>query len=264
MKEIKRIFEIKQIYSVLEHHFNKDYTFVGESHDFWEMVFVSSGTVEVTCEDAVYILSAGDMLFYPPLCFHNIKSVANGGAHVLNVAFGAEGDLPENIPSNVFSLSQSECEDFERTFEMLKKFFSSGDSLSYTAQLSSIRLETLIIELTIGHKAEERLLSSVSASEYKRIVSDMRERIYDNISLSELARHNHISVSYINMLFSRYAGIGPKNFYSQLRLNTAKSLLKSGASVAEVASRMNFSSHNYFARYFKKATGFTPSEYKRL
>ena len=263
MKKIERIFEIKEFYSVIEHNFGKGYTFVGESHDFWEMVFVSSGTVEVTCDDAVYILSAGDMLFYPPLCFHNVNSVAASGARVLNVAFGVEGELPDNTSCNVFSLSHSESEEFEGIFEILKSFFHSDTCSTYLGQLSSQRFSSLIIELGLDHTAEQKLLSTVSAFEYKRLVSDMRERIYDNISLSELAGLNHISVSYINMLFSRYAGIGPKSFYSQLRLNTAKSLLKSGVPIADVSARMNFSSHNYFARYFKKLTGLTPSEYKR-
>ncbi len=262
MKKINKIFEINVIYSALEHNFSEGYTFVGESHDFWELAVVLSGTAEVTCDDSVYSLVNGDIIFYPPLCFHNINRVGKNGAKILNISFSADGIIPDKIKKCIFSLSDSEIRKFEHTFHLMRHFFTTDDS-NYSGQLASNRLSALILELSTERSSEERMLFSETVSSYREVVSFMRERICDNLSLSDVAAQKHISVSYIKHLFSRYAGLSPKSFYHQLRLNTAKSFLKSDVPILDIAAKMNFSSSNYFSRWFKKETGLTPSQYKK-
>ena len=203
------------------------------------------------------------MLFYPPLSFHKINSVGKNGVRLFNIAFKTEGELPCGIPMRVFSLSSTEGDEFSHTFDIMKGCIKGEGGHPYAAQLAVHRLSTLIIELALDHSVEDRSLTSVSASEYRRLVSCMKEQVCDNLSLTELALKNHVSVSYVKLLFNKYAGISPKAYYAQLRLNTAKNMLKSRVPVSEVSSRMNFSSHNYFARYFKRSTGMTPTEYKK-
>ncbi len=263
MKKINRIFEITGIHSVLEHNFSGGYSFVGESHDFWELAFVSGGTIEVTCDDAVYSLMAGDMIFYPPLCFHNVNRVGKNGARVLNIAFHMEGEPPCGLRKSIFSLSDSDCRSFEGTFRIVKEFYRIDGNV-YSGQLSADRLSALISELSFEYSSEERMLLSETVTSYREVVSFMREKICDNLTLSDIAAEKHVSVSYIKHLFSRYAGMSPKSFYHQLRLNTAKGFLKIGVPVADIAFKMNFSSSNYFSRWFKKETGITPSQYKKL
>ena len=263
MKETNRIFEITVLNSAYEFEFKYGFEFLGESHDFWEAFCVTSGSIEVTCDDSVYSMGAGDMIFYPPLSFHKINRVGKNGVHILNISFKVSGDIPDKLPCSVFSLTAEEVAVFESTFALIGRAVKNTLQHPYESQLACDRLSALMIELSYSHSAEERFLHSASANEYRQLVSYMKEHIFDNFSLSELASENHISVSYVKLLFNRYAGISPKTYYSQLRLNTAKALLKSRASVAEISANMNFSSPNYFTRWFKKGTGISPSEYRQ-
>ena len=89
----------------------------------------------------------------------------------------------------------------------------------------------------------------------------MKEKVYDNISLNEIAKEKNISVSYIKFLFTMYSGTAPKVYYSKLRCNEAIKLLLKGLSPTEISYLMNFSSPNYFSEFFKKKTGMSPKKY---
>lgn len=262
-KKIKRFFEIDSFYTAYDHDFKSSFTFSGESHGFWEATYVYRGNLEVTCDDKVYNIVAGDLIFYPPFAFHKVNRVGKEGAKVLNISFSVIGDLPSAFNFGVFSTSDDEGTFFKSIFNSVKTFIDKREENEYVAQFSADRLSSFIIELSFNHNTENRLSSSPSAIQYQMLVSSMRENVYHNFSITEFASSNNISISYIKNLFSRYAGVAPKRFYSVLRLNEAKTLLKNGNSVSEVADKLNFSSPNYFSLYFKKSTGMTPLEYKK-
>ena len=91
----------------------------------------------------------------------------------------------------------------------------------------------------------------------------MNREVYTNLSLSDFAAKEHISVSYVKTLFYRYAGISAKSYYISLRVNEATKLLVADVPIREIAEKMNFSSPNYFSLFFKKHMGVTPNEYKK-
>ena len=55
-KNITKQFEITGFYSAFPFHWNPEFVFHGESHDFWEIVLVTDGAVEVTEDEKVYQL----------------------------------------------------------------------------------------------------------------------------------------------------------------------------------------------------------------
>ena len=88
----------------------------------------------------------------------------------------------------------------------------------------------------------------------------MAKNSFENLTLDDIATQTNISVSYMKFLFHTYAGIGPKKYFNQLRIQRATELLQNGHSVTDVSTIMNFSSPNYFSVFFKKHTGVPPSQ----
>lgn len=54
---------INNIYSIHYFEYSKDYVFKGESHNFWEFLFVDSGVIEVTAGNQKLVLEK-DRLFF--------------------------------------------------------------------------------------------------------------------------------------------------------------------------------------------------------
>ena len=61
-------FRIKGIYTALEMIWDSKRTFVGESHDFWEIVTVLEGAVEVVEDERSYILRDSEMILHARPC----------------------------------------------------------------------------------------------------------------------------------------------------------------------------------------------------
>ena len=115
---------------------------------------------------------------------------------------------------------------------------------------------------SIPKAVESVTASQKSEEEYKCIVDTMKRTVNDNLSLEDIAALNHVSVSYVKKLFQRYAGIGAKEYYSTLRYNEVIRLCESGAPIAEIAERLNFSSPEYLSLFFKKRMGVPPGRWR--
>ena len=72
----QRLIEITQLFSVHYFEYTSSYRFSGESHDFWELLYVDNGAVQVVAGEEVHSLSRGQMIFHQPGEFHALS--ANG------------------------------------------------------------------------------------------------------------------------------------------------------------------------------------------
>ena len=65
---------IDELFTLHYFEYTKGFSFKGESHDFWEMVYVDKGEVIVTAGEREMTLSHGDAFFHHPNQWHNVRS----------------------------------------------------------------------------------------------------------------------------------------------------------------------------------------------
>ncbi len=255
------LFNIDVINAVFDFHWDEHYAYSGEYHDFPEIVYVADGEVEATENERIYHLKKGDWILHDAMEFHSIRSAGETHPHVMIVSFYTPGIFPENLKNGVFTLSAEDQKTYEDLFHRIYNTFPHKDAPAYSRQLLALELSVFLIRLSANQTKERKQSNSKNALEYKKIVEAMRRGVYDNLTLSDLSRECHVSVSYIKTLFNNHVGISPKLYYSKLRHAEALRLLIAGMSVGEVAEKMNFSSPNYFSMFMKKHLGMSISEY---
>lgn len=82
-------------------------------------------------------------------------------------------------------------------------------------------------------------------------------------TIQDIADHVALSETYLCSLFKKQRGGTVKEYISSLRVEKAKELLlDKELKLYEVADRTGFTDANYFATFFKKYAGCTPSEYR--
>ena len=90
------------------------------------------------------------------------------------------------------------------------------------------------------------------------------KHLHYKLTLQELADAAHISLPYMHRLFQTHLGLAPGQYIAKIRMEEAKTLLRSGSlSMGAVAREMGFSSQQHFSRQFRSVCGMTPSEYVR-
>ena len=136
-------------------------------------------------------------------------------------------------------------------------------------QLVESNIERLFISLIRKEIAESESIVLVTDSLelenslISEILSFMKARLYEKITLDDICRQTFYSKTFLNEIFKRNTGASIMKYYNRLKMNEAKRLLRAGNTPAEVASRLRFESASYFTKVFKKHTGATPTEYKK-
>lgn len=263
VKYIDKKFEITGFSTAFHFEWDEGFVFHGESHEMWEIVFLRSGKVEVTENENIYTLEKNNILLHAPMEFHRIRSADGTSPTGYILSFYAFGKLPEELKNGIFLLEDTEASQYEEIVKRIMVFTRNKFEGDYAGQEAGDLLSAFLIHLGNKKIPEKRQMLTASAIEYKRVISVMTAWVCQNASLSELAAECNISVSYLKLLFKKYAGISPKSYYINLRLQHAISLIKRGMSSAEIAAEMNFSSPNYFSVFFKKGTGTSPLEYRK-
>lgn len=207
----------------------------------------------------------GDILINTPdsIVYHGPRENANEGfindwLHVEGEDFAAllnKYPLPLNVAFNV-----GEGYHIRKYVNKLISEFNSEK------KGNGDMIDCLITQMIIDmHRAYIKL--NLSDEPYADIAAVRRKIIKNpakNWSLKEMTEMCGYSVSRFSELYHKLYGVSPMNDVINQRILLAKRLLESGqASVSYVAQTCGFNTINYFSKYFKKATGYTPREYAK-
>lgn len=93
-----------------------------------------------------------------------------------------------------------------------------------------------------------------------RYFSDNSDRI---ITLEEMSESFGFSKDYFGKLFKSHMGVSFNSFYSAVKIEKAKSLLKTGNyKNYEISDMLGYSTVDYFSKIFKEMTGVTPTQFR--
>lgn len=87
----------------------------------------------------------------------------------------------------------------------------------------------------------------------------------EDLSLQDVADRIFISYNYLSSLFSQHLGMNFSVYLTKVRIEKACELLNTpGMRVVDIAEMVGYQNYRYFNHVFKKMTGFTPTDYRRV
>jgi transcriptional regulator GlxA family with amidase domain len=97
-----------------------------------------------------------------------------------------------------------------------------------------------------------------------RSVTYMTQHLDQPLQVARLARMADTSQSHYFVLFKRWAGSSPIDYFIRLRMERAGQLLETTSlSVKDIAASLGYNDPFYFSRAFKTVRGVAPSEYRQ-
>ncbi|SFI98416.1 AraC-type DNA-binding protein [Paenibacillus sp. UNC496MF] len=277
---------IAKLYSFHYFEYAKGYVFEGEAHDFWELLYVDKGEVEVRADDRTVQLSEGEMIFHKPGEFHTVRvAERHKPPNLVVISFACPSDAMAGFEERVTDLGKREREllalvlkegfgAFAPPFDdpLFHRLTPRPDAPFGGQQLMKSYLETLLILLLRGETAPEpdalkptyTQKDNADQQLLERVVAYMKEHLADHLTLDRLCRAAHVGRTRLKELFQSRVGTGAMEFFKQLRIAEAKTLIREKQyNLTEIAAQLGYGSLHYFSRDFKRATGMSPSEYAR-
>lgn len=275
---LRRMLEIREIYTVHYFEYTGNYAFAGERHDFWELLYVDKGVLRVTAGDQVRDLSQGQLIFHAPGEFHALSAIGVPPDLVV-VSFGCESPAMEFFRGRVTFAGAAERTLLGRIVEESGAAFSTPLNDPDTAslerreeapfggeQLLSAALEELLIRLIRRGEASTALAAKKSGGSdtLERVIEYLEARLDRPLTLEQICRDNLVGRSQLQKLFHTQTGGGVMEYFSRLKIQAARRMIREGRlNFTEIAGRLGFQSIHYFSRRFRLVTGMSPSEYAR-
>ena len=201
---------------------------------------------------------AGDVFLVRPGSDNIMESVSEiSRKRVMEITGPLVGPL-----INLTQLNRVDCFQPTDAQWLMRQYDSARQMLSQAStgfmQTSSVLAYQVMIEL--GRSAVQNKLP-VSV---RQAISLMEHRINADLSLSELCEHADTTQPTLHRLFVKHLGEAPISYYINLKMQTAKTSLRSpGATVKSVAAELGYDNQQYFSALFKRRVGLSPRQFQR-
>lgn len=282
LTSLKNEINIKHLISVHYFEYSKNYIFEGESHDFWEILYVDKGEINVMADEKKYILQKGEMIFHKPNQWHNV--VANGevAPNLIVVAFDSKSKAMKYFEDKVLSIDDRVKSHLANIVGEAKKAYSSDlsdpmmkglkkrkKSKFGSEQLIRTHLELMLLEMIRDKEMYSTVARTSSAiREYAQdeklsiIVNFLKENLHERLTLEDICHQTLLSKSSLMKIFKEGTGISVMEYFKRLKIEEAKVLIREGNhNFTQIAEILGYNSIHYFSRTFKSVTDMTLTEY---
>lgn len=275
----KTVFHVSSIVTIHYNEFGAEFRFSGEQHDFWEMVYVDKGCVQVQQDSDTLTLKQGEILFHAPNEFHAIRALDSApnffviSFHCVSPAMSHFVKYRTLLDKTLKAYLSSIIKEAEKTYLIpkndpdLKKLKHRADALIGGEQLIKTYLEQFLIFLL-----RSMTKHSVPSFPQKEVFDDplvesIRQYLLAHLEkvvrIEDLCQEFDYSRSYLSRRFQQQTGQTLADYATQLKINEAKRLIReTKLNFAQISAKLAFENPQYFSRVFKRKTGMTPTEFK--
>ena len=228
----------------------------------YQIIYLTEGSMSFLLDGITKILSAGDIIIYPPDTAQKYRSISESGASYIWVhftGFAAEDIISSSglIPGKIYSAWPNQS--------VYSTIMKMGDELRIKRTGSETRANGLFLEL-LSFLTRELKSDRKSGNRYSRILPalrDMEKNAGTRRSNEEYAKMCGLTPYYFIHLFKEVTGESPVKYISELNMRKAEYLLEdTNMGVADIARLTGFESPSYFTKRFKERFGKTPSEFR--
>ena len=178
-----------------------------------------------------------------------------------------------NIHNNLikkpfFALSENEMQEYIMIFDMIKKKIVERDN-TYLLQIIQNYCEITfynIYNLVLREKdIPKETVQTNDSLIYEKFIKSVEEHYRKKHCVKFYADIICLTPKYLSSVIFEISGKHASDWIHEYIILEAKALLKStDMNLKDISDLLNFCTPSHFGRFFKRYTGYTPSEYKKL
>jgi AraC-like DNA-binding protein len=238
----------------------------------FDLLFVHSGeiSIEINASEPIAVRRGQGVLIFPEtsFCGESIAEKTKASIHHFDIGKPAAAS------------SQSILQKYsgkKRGFEFLD---TAGNSLidrdldrslrlseqAYSEMTQAMQCNLLCLALA-QLQSRNKPVGSASARKTRlrlhKLVAWLSENLAASISVDEMAVKVALSGSHLRRVFRAEFGVGPSQYFQELRMREARRMLRESAlPIKAISSQMGFNDLAHFYRSFRKHTEMAPADYR--
>ena len=238
--------------------------------DLCQLLYVHKGQARVEVEGHYHELTESSIQVIPPLCVHGFQFSPNVEGFVLTLAAPLVMQLQTQLGGSLNALQRVASYPAGKDRHYLNSLFSALHSEYVSARPArDMLLQSLISVLLVWVTRQviqrrEAQQVPLRGRDYLNLFNQQVEVLFQQQpSVEQLAHQVGISVAHLNSICRELAGQSALQIIHQRLLLEAKPhLIYTPMTISEVADRLGFADPAYFARFFRRLTGTSPSAYR--
>lgn len=221
------------------------------------------GTVRVLGKE--YVLNVGEGILISPYLHH---SYARDTEEWLTAFATFTGTIDSSIDKMVGNkpVIFIEKEQGAMIGALINEIMEDWELLSADTRAHSLRCYSLLMHFTSSRHALLLTDEPLYLRYVAPVIKEIETRYNTELTVHELSGRVYITPQYLSRLFRRFLGCSAYEYLTTFRINKAREFLVSNPhmEVQQIAGETGFSDASHFIAMFKKVTGVTPLEFRRL
>ncbi|MBO6277097.1 MAG: helix-turn-helix domain-containing protein, partial [Pseudomonas sp.] len=238
--------------------------------DLCQLLYVHKGRAQVEVEGQRHVLEQSAIQVIPPLCVHGFQFSPNVEGFVLTLAAPLVAQLRAQLGGNISLLQRVASYPAGKDSDYLNNLFSElQNEYDGARPAREMLLQSLIsvllvwvVRQVIQRREARQLLPR--GREYLGLFNQQVEAQFrQQPSVEQLAHQVGISVAHLNSICRELAGQSALQIIHQrLLLEAKRHLIYTPMTISEVADSLGFADPAYFARFFRRLSGTSPSTFR--
>lgn len=234
-----------------------DHVYPMHTHDTWTLLILDSGGIRYDLDIHEHGSLGSTVTLLPPHVPHSGSSIRPEGFRKRVLYLDESCLSTELIGRSVDTPVFVDAPLRDRISRLHEAVAAPGRELEAESRLS------LIADRLAGHLSGE--FDPLPRPRDPRLAHELRElldaHLPAGLTLEDAAGILHANPAYLVRVFSREFGMGPHQYVTGRRIDTARRLLLAGMPAAQVAQAAGFYDQSHLTRHFKRFLGITPGRY---
>ncbi len=246
-----------------EYEYNCSYTcdFSQMPRPHYCMGLIIDGTGIFEFDGRSVMVNKGDIIFVPVGSTYISKWSGNPARYIsIHFSFEYPGIFPQNTKPDIQKISTQHFDDIRKMCEKILHTKPKNNAEQLSALGNFYQIMALVYPEILLNKIKKMDSRILKAIEY------IEQHYNENFSVKDITKLCALSGSHFHTLFKESVGCSPVEYKLATRIRRAELMLIENMqkTIEDISAEVGFDSSIYFRKVFKKITGKSPREYRRI